>query len=181
MLRVILGPQDDRFTPEGIRTFLTEAYRLKPEMDRMGVRLEGRPIAHLAGADIISDSIPWGAVQVPADGQPIVLLADRQTTGGYAKIAVILREDAYRLAQATPGQRVRFRRISLADARDAWKAHEAQFGALGRAWEHSRERRQYGLALGGRSYRVAVEEWKGGYRVSLGEWAQRESDNEEER
>ncbi len=168
-LRVILGPQDDHFTAEGIRTFLTGTYRLTPEMDRMGVRMQGPPIAHRSGADIISDSTPLGAVQVPADGQPIILLADRQTTGGYTKIAVVLREDTYRLAQATPGQAVHFRHISLAEARAARRIYEGRVLALRRAWQRREDRRSYTLALGGRSYNVGVEEGKGTYLVSLEE------------
>jgi antagonist of KipI len=168
-LRVILGPQEDRFTPEGIETFLTGTYRLAPEMDRMGVRLQGPPIAHRSGADIISDSIPWGAIQVPADGQPIVLLADRQTTGGYTKIGVILREDTYRLAQATPGQIVRFCRASVQEAHAAWRAYEAKCQALLQSWQRWGDRRSYALRLGGRSYRVGVQEGKGMYRVAIEE------------
>ncbi|MGH7429921.1 MAG: biotin-dependent carboxyltransferase family protein, partial [Candidatus Methylomirabilaceae bacterium] len=126
-LRVVLGPQNDLFTSEGVGTFLNGAYRLMPEMDRMGARLQGPAIAHRASADIISDSIPLGAVQIPADGQPIILLADRQTTGGYAKIAVVVSEDVFRLAQATPGQVIRFREISLAEAYAGVRAYEARF------------------------------------------------------
>ncbi len=170
-LQVILGPQDDRFTAEGIQTFLTGEYRLKPEMDRMGARLQGPPIAHRFGADIISDSIPLGAVQVPADGQPIILLADRQTTGGYTKIAVVLSEDVSRLAQATTGQVVRFRRVSVAEAHAGLRAYEARFQALQQAWRRRGERRIYALQGGGRSYQVGVEEGIGTYYVTLEEQA----------
>ncbi len=168
-LRVILGPQDDQFTGEGIRALLTGTYRVMPEMDRMGVRLQGPPIAHRAGADIISDSTPLGAVQVPADGQPIILLADRQTTGGYTKIAVVIREDTYRLAQATPGQAIRFRRISMPEARVALRIYEGKFQALRRAWQRWGDRQSFILTLGSRTYRIGVEERKGRYRVSLEE------------
>ena len=107
-LRVILGPQDDYFTEQGIHTFLHSGYTVSIEADRVGYRLQGAPIEHRAGADIISDGIPLGAVQVPRDGLPIVLLADRQTTGGYTKIAVVITVDIARMAQAKPGDRVRF-------------------------------------------------------------------------
>jgi allophanate hydrolase subunit 2 len=166
-LRVILGPQDDRFTPEGIQTFLTGEYRLMPEMDRMGARLQGLPIAHRLGADIVSDSIPLGAVQVPADGQPIILLADRQTTGGYAKIAVVGGEDVSRLAQATPGQVVRFRQISVAEAHASLRAYEAKFQTLQQAWQSRGEQRSYALRVGGGSYQVSVEDGSGMYTVRL--------------
>jgi len=166
--RVILGPQDDRFTPEGIRTFLTAEYRLSPEMDRMGARLRGPSIGHRSGADIVSDSIPLGAVQVPADGQPIILMADRQTTGGYTKIAVVLREDTYRLAQAGPGTSVHFRQVSVKEAQASLRSYEATFQALVQGWERGREQRNYTLQCGGRTYRVGVEGGEGAYRVSLG-------------
>lgn len=172
-LRVVLGPQDDQFTADGIRTFLGAEYRLTPEMDRMGVRLQGPPIAHRSGADIISDSIPLGAVQVPADGQPIVLLADRQTTGGYTKIAVVIREDTYRLAQATPGQVVRFRQISMAEAHACLTAYEKRFQALRQAWQSRTARHYYTLRLGGRSFRVSLEADGGTYRVNLEEQTKR--------
>ncbi len=178
-LRVILGPQEDRFTPDGMHTFLTGTYRLTPEMDRMGVRLQGPPIAHRSGADIISESIPLGAVQVPADGQPIILLADRQTTGGYTKIAVVLREDAYRLGQAGPGQVIRFCQISVHEAHAAWRAYESKFQALRRAWQIWGDRRSYTLGLAGRAYHVAVEEGEGTYRVSLEEQVEGKSEEGE--
>lgn len=179
-VRVILGPQEDWFTPEGIRTFLSEPYRLTPQMDRMGARLQGPPITHRSGADIISDSTPLGAVQVPPDGQPMILLADRQTTGGYTKIAVVVQEDIFRLGQATPGQVVRFSQISVLEACAALRAYEGRFDALRRAWQSlPGERGSYRLSLGARSYRVGVEGGKRTYRVSL-EGAERKSEDAEE-
>jgi len=111
-LRVILGPQDDYFTERGIQTFLHSEYRISVQADRMGYRLEGPPIEHKAEADIVSDGVPPGAVQVPGDGLPIILLADRQTTGGYVKIATVSTIDLTKLAQAKPGDRVRFLRVT---------------------------------------------------------------------
>lgn len=179
-VRVVLGPQEDRFIPEGIRTFLSGSYRLTPQMDRMGVRLQGPPIAHRSGADIISDSTPLGAVQVPSDGQPMILLADRQTTGGYTKIAVIVQEDIFRLGQATSGQVVRFRQISAFEACAALRAYEGRFDTLRRAWQSRLgEQGSYGLSLGARSYRVNVKGGRGTYRVSLEE-AERKSEDAEE-
>ncbi len=166
-LRVVLGPQDDLFTCEGVETFLNGTYRVTPEMDRMGARLQGPAIAHRSSADIISDSIPLGAVQVPADRQPIILLADRQTTGGYAKIAVVVSEDVSRLAQATAGQAIRFRQISLRDAHAGMRAYEARFPALTRGWQSRGATKSYALRLAGKAFHVAVEERGGGYRVSL--------------
>jgi len=118
-LRVILGPQDDCFTGEGIHTFLRSEYTISVLADRMGYRLEGPQIQHSAKADIISDGIPLGAVQVPGDGLPIILLVDRQTTGGYTKIATVVSTEIPKLAQAKPGDKVRFRRVSEEQAQIA--------------------------------------------------------------
>lgn len=123
-LRVILGPQDDYFTEEGIHTFLHSEYTISIKADRMGYRLEGPRIEHKAGADIISDGIPLGAVQVPGDRLPIVLLADRQTTGGYTKIATVITVDVLKLAQAKPGDKVRFLQITEEEAHRSLKEYE---------------------------------------------------------
>ena len=115
-LRVVLGPQHDRFTDDGIAALLGSAYEMLPQSDRMGARLRGPRIAHARGHDIISDGIPLGGIQVPGDGQPIVLLVDRQSTGGYTKAATVCSIDIARLGQVKPGQRVRFRAIDVAEA-----------------------------------------------------------------
>ena len=129
-LRVIIGPQEDRFTAEGLRTFLHSTYTVSSQADRMGYRLEGTRIEHLGGADIISDGIPLGAVQVPGDGLPIILLADRQTTGGYAKIATVISIDIPKIAQCLPGDRVTFREISLMEAHNLLKEQEQLFNRV---------------------------------------------------
>ncbi len=115
-IRVVLGPQADRFTDDGIAAFLGGEYEMLPQSDRMGARLKGPRIAHARGHDIISDGIALGSIQVPGDGQPIALLVDRQSTGGYTKIATIGSFDIGRLGQVKPGQRLRFRAIDLAEA-----------------------------------------------------------------
>ncbi len=124
-LRVVLGPQDAAFTEEGVRVFLESTYRVTPRADRMGCRLDGPPIAHRGSADIISDWVPMGGVQVPGDGKPIVLLADRQTTGGYPKIATVIGPDIRVMAQRRPGEAVCFRAISAPDAQQAAREEEA--------------------------------------------------------
>jgi len=123
-LRVILGPQDDCFTEDGIHTFLQSDYTVSIQADRMGYRLEGPRIPHRGKADIISDGLPLGAVQVPGDGRPIVLLADRQTTGGYTKIATVISADIPDLAQTKPGDGVRFRQVSEDEAITALREYE---------------------------------------------------------
>ena len=115
-IRVVLGPQNDYFTRHGIDTFLTSEYIITPQADRMGYRLKGLPIEHKRGADILTDATPPGSIQVPGDGMPIILLADGQTTGGYSKIAVVTSTDQDLLAQARPGDRVRFQRVTITEA-----------------------------------------------------------------
>jgi antagonist of KipI len=124
-LRVVLGPQDDRFTDAGIHTFLSSSYTVTAQSDRMGCRLAGPVIEHSAGPDIVSDGTPLGAVQVAGDGVPIILLADRGTAGGYTKIATVIGPDLPRLAQAAPGDTVRFAAVSLADAYEAARQQDA--------------------------------------------------------
>jgi biotin-dependent carboxylase-like uncharacterized protein len=127
-IREVLGPQQDRFTAEGIAALLGGAYDMLPQSDRMGARLSGPRIAHARGHDIISDGIALGSVQVPGDGQPIVLLVDRQSTGGYTKIATVVSFDIGRIGQVKPGQRVRFHAIDVAEAhrlRRDWRASMA--------------------------------------------------------
>ena len=115
-LRVVLGPQAERFTTDGIAALLGSAYEMLPQSDRMGARLRGGRIAHVRGHDIISDGIPYGGIQVPGDGQPIVLLVDRQSTGGYTKVATVCSVDLARLGQVKPGHRVAFRAVDVAEA-----------------------------------------------------------------
>jgi biotin-dependent carboxylase-like uncharacterized protein len=129
-LRVVMGPQDDAFTAEGRRTFLESTYRVSPNADRMGYRLDGPSIAHQGSADIISDWVPLGGVQVPGDGKPIILLADRQTTGGYPKIATLIKPDLSLVAQSRPGDTLGFRAVSVAEAQAIARKVEADLRAL---------------------------------------------------
>jgi biotin-dependent carboxylase-like uncharacterized protein len=124
--RVVLGPQADRFTAHGIRTFLEESYEMLPQSDRMGARLRGPAIGHARGHDIISDGVPLGGVQVVGDGQPIVLLVDRQSTGGYTKIATVCSFDIGRIGQVRPGERVRFAEVRVAEAHELLRAERAR-------------------------------------------------------
>ena len=119
VLRVVMGPQDDRFTRQGVEAFLGCEYTVTGESDRMGCRLEGPEITPKETSDILSDGIAFGAVQVSSAGKPIVLLADRQTTGGYAKIATVISADLPRLVQKRMDQKVRFRAVTVQEAREA--------------------------------------------------------------
>ena len=130
-LRVVLGPQDDMFTEHGIETFLSESYVVTPEFDRMGCRLDGEIIEHKGeSGDIISDGIAFGAIQVPTAGKPIIMLSDRQTTGGYTKIANVISADFRILAQLKAGDRVRFAQVSIAAAQDALLTQRAALKTL---------------------------------------------------
>ena len=115
-MRVILGPQDEEFEPESVEQLLSEPYRILPQSDRMGCRLEGRPLVHLRGHNIVSDGVLPGSIQVPGNGQPLVLFRDCPTTGGYPKIANVISADLDRLAQTLPGTSVRFSKVSLEEA-----------------------------------------------------------------
>lgn len=129
-IRVILGPQRERFTDAAVETFLSQPYTVSPRSDRMGTRLSGPVLAHSAGYNIVSDGIVTGHVQVPGDGQPIVLMRDRQTTGGYPKIAGIVSADLPRFAQLRPGSTVRFRAVEREEAIEALRAQREALEAL---------------------------------------------------
>jgi biotin-dependent carboxylase-like uncharacterized protein len=115
-VRVTKGPQFDAFDKKERAIFLREAYTVSPQSDRMGMRLEGLALRSKSGTDIISDGIPPGAVQIPESGKPIILLADRQTVGGYTKPWVVITADLPKLAQARPGTKLRFSFVSPARA-----------------------------------------------------------------
>ena len=121
VLRVIRGPQDDCFSEEEIRRFFWYGFKVTNEFDRMGCRLErSEPVKHLQDGNIISDGIACGSIQVPTNGQPIIMLADRQTVGGYTKIGTVISVDLSELAQAKPGMDVRFVEVSLELAQDLY-------------------------------------------------------------
>lgn len=112
-IRVVLGPQEDMFREEGIRTFFQEAYTVSTESDRMGIRLLGEAVLAKAKTDIISDGIVFGSIQITSAGLPIIMMADHQTTGGYAKIATVIKEDLPVLAQARPGDLIQFEKVEI--------------------------------------------------------------------
>lgn len=126
--RVVLGPQDDKFTSVQVRTLLENTYRVSRDADRWGLRLDGPLLAH--SISIISDAIAPGSIQVPAGGQPLILLADRATTGGYPKIATVISADLPALGRLTPGAPVAFAAVSVGQAGAARRTLEAQVVAL---------------------------------------------------
>ncbi|MFD1705136.1 biotin-dependent carboxyltransferase family protein [Siminovitchia sediminis] len=129
-IRVILGPQDQHFTKSGMETFLSSTYTVTKEVDRMGCRLEGPPIEHVEGADIISEGIFYGAIQVPKNGQPIIFLVGRQSVGGYTKIGGVIAVDLSKLGQVKPGDTVTFSEIPIEEAQEELKKQERLFRIL---------------------------------------------------
>ncbi len=129
-IRVVLGPQDDYFSASEIAAFLGADWRIASASDRMGYRLTGPKLGAARGNNIVSDGIANGQIQIPGDGQPLVLLADRGTTGGYPKIAGIITADLGRFAQIPAGQPFRFAKIDIAAAQDATRRWRAEIDAL---------------------------------------------------
>lgn len=125
-IRVVLGPQDDHFTQAALADFLGQTWKVSPTSDRMGYRLEGPKLAHKDSANIVSDGTVKGHIQVPGNGQPLVLMADRGTTGGYPKIATIITADLDRFAQMPGGSTFTFAAVDVAEAsalaRKYWRA-----------------------------------------------------------
>ena len=117
-IRIVLGPQADHFGEEAVAAFLSSAYTVSAEADRMGYRLSGSPIQHLRGFNIVSDGLVAGSIQVPGSGVPIVMMADHQTTGGYPKIAAVISPDLRLLAQRRPGASVAFQAVSVEEAHE---------------------------------------------------------------
>ena len=126
MLRTVAGPQDDHFD-EGRATLFQSEFMVTPKADRMGYRLQGKPIKHREKVprSIISEPTMPGGIQVPADGQPIILLVE-QTVGGYSKIATVISTDLPNIAQAVPGDFVQFEDVTLGKAHRIFKDHEKQ-------------------------------------------------------
>lgn len=163
-IRVILGPQDDYFMDESLETFFKSTYTITNEADRMGYRLDGEKIIHKKGADIISDGIVFGSIQVPGHGMPIIMMADRATTGGYTKIATVITPDLSKLAQMGPGSKIYFREVSLAQASTIYKDYEDTFLKIKEHISSEKfnisEIRSLSLNIDGKKYSIDVNELK---------------------
>lgn len=129
-IRVVLGPQQKYFRKEAVATLLDAEFRISKDTDRMGMRLDGPPLRHRRGWDIVSDAIATGSIQVPGSGQPIVLLADHQTTGGYPKIATVISADLPRLGRCRPGDPLRFVSVEVEAAEEICREAEHEFAKL---------------------------------------------------
>jgi biotin-dependent carboxylase-like uncharacterized protein len=128
IVRVVLGPQDDYFTADQIAAFRDGPWSVSPKADRMAFYIDGPRLTPARGFNIVSDGIAMGAIQVPGNGRPIVLMADRQSTGGYPKIATVIGPDLGRLAQARAGTQFRFEVVSVEDAVAARREEAAKVG-----------------------------------------------------
>ncbi|NJJ41944.1 biotin-dependent carboxyltransferase family protein [Paenibacillus apii] len=129
-IRFIPGPQADAFTQESFEWFTSRPYDVTNESDRMGYRLQGQQLEHVNGADIISDFITVGSIQVPAIGQPIILMADCQTTGGYTKIGVVISVDLPYVAQKKPRDQIRFEAVDVTYAQELYAKREKMISGL---------------------------------------------------
>ncbi len=125
-IRVVLGPQDDAFSPSTLETFQTVPYTVGRESDRMGLRLDGPELPHVGAYEIPSDGIAPGSIQVPGTRRPIVLLAERGTVGGYTKIATVASADLPRLGRLKPGDTLHFTAVSQSKAERLRREQEAQ-------------------------------------------------------
>ena len=129
-IRVVLGPQQEYFTEEAVAAFLVAEFRISQSADRMGMRLDGPFLQHRRGWDIVSDATTTGAIQVPGSGQPILLLADHQTTGGYPKIATVISADLPVVGRRRPGDRLRFAAVTVEVAEELCRAAECHLAEL---------------------------------------------------
>ena len=182
-LRVIMGPQEDRFTQQGIHTFLNSEYTVGQDFDRQGYRLEGEKIEHKTDSNIISDGVVTGSIQIPGTGLPIVMTAERATVGGYTKIATVITVDLPLIGQCKAGDRIRFQEVSVETAQELLRQEADRLEALRRqvedpahlppadtplpqeaaapAVEHEYEYiRDVTISINGKSYEVTIQKWK---------------------
>jgi len=131
-IRVTRGAQSEWFSTGEFARFLESSYCVREQSDRAGLRLQGEPIGPTEARQLLTDGIPMGAIQVPPDGQPIILFVDQQTTGGYPKIANVIAADLHRVGQLRPHDEVRFTEVSMTDAVDALRLQEKW---LNRIWQ----------------------------------------------
>ena len=125
IIRVVLGPQNTNFTSAAVNTFFDSRYIVSNNCDRAGYRLNGPTLQHETSADIISDGTQIGSIQVPADGNPIILMSDRGPTGGYAKIGTVISTDLGLIAQSRPEDNLVFRQVSVKEAEAAFFEQES--------------------------------------------------------
>ncbi len=161
-IRTVPGPQEEAFTNEGIEQFYQSVYKVSNDSDRMGYRLEGPIVEHRDKPEIISDGIAMGALQIPGHGRPIVMMADRQTAGGYPKIGNVITADLPKIAQAKPGDQIRFQKVTMKEAQKAYRAMQTELEEMQRTLikpieEPQRDQQKFIVRVNGREYTVVVE------------------------
>ena len=139
-LRVVPSAHRERFTDDAWGLLVRARFIVTPQSNRMGYRLDGPSLTHVAGADILSEAMPVGAIQVPSNGQPIILLAERATTGGYATIANVITADLPIAGQLAPGEWISFDEVSHAEALEAYRAREVDLTGVRPGSERGRSR-----------------------------------------
>ncbi|MDL2280629.1 biotin-dependent carboxyltransferase family protein [Selenomonadales bacterium OttesenSCG-928-I06] len=159
-LRVLLGPQDDYFSKEGKEIFFSSEYTIGDDISRMSSNLEGKLVKHSAKPDIVSDASCMGAIQIPGSGEPIIMMADRQTTGGYAKIGAVITADLWKLAQAKPGDPVLFKMCTEELAEEELRTLYASYAEVEEFAAASRQAlyRKYSIKVGGQQYNLDLME-----------------------
>lgn len=160
VLRVIMGPQENEFTEQGIDTFLKSTYQVGNDSNRMGYRLNGPVIQHSGDGNIISDGITTGSVQVPAAGLPIIMLAERQTVGGYPKIATVISADLPKIGQCRPGDSVQFQAVSIDEAQRLYSSCLEELDEMERQFKEKSSNsciHHYKVSLNGTIYQVSIE------------------------
>jgi len=157
-IQVIMGPQDKEFTDSGINTFLNSTYTVGNDSNRMGYRLEGPVIEHKGDGNIISDGIVTGSVQVPTAGLPIIMLAERQTVGGYTKIATVISADLPKIGQCRPGDTIRFQAVSIDEAQRLYQDMQDNLKQKEIALSSGNRSRTYKIEVNGKPYLFTVEE-----------------------
>lgn len=159
-VKVILGPQDDYFSQADIEKFLNSEYKFSNRSDRMGCMLEGPTLKHKKSPDIISDGIAMGAIQVPGHGKPIIMLSDRQTTGGYAKIANVTTTDLMKVAQAKPGDVISFKAVSVKEAQKDLRKQAKELKQIKEFIQEERKlkRKFLKVKVNDKTYQVEIEE-----------------------
>ena len=168
-VRVMIGPQEFLFEPDALPTMCAGEYKVTNEADRMGYRLEGPQLKHMGKADIVSDALCRGAVQVPGNGQPIIMMADCGTTGGYTKIATVIGPDFWRIAQAKPDDTIKFRLCDDTEAVTALREETRRYEDLARLVDNplsamgavpvaASSVRSMNLLVNGQTYKVEIME-----------------------
>ncbi|SHJ20487.1 biotin-dependent carboxylase uncharacterized domain-containing protein [Dethiosulfatibacter aminovorans DSM 17477] len=161
-VRFVYGNEKDRFTEKGVGTFLNSQYTIQNDSDRMGYRMKGDVVEHVTNGDIISGGINFGSIQIPGNGQPIVMMADRQTTGGYTKIGQVIQSDLPYLSQKKPQDIVEFQSVTVDEAIELWRELNMKI----RAWKESldygyyrvNELRRFTLSFNNKTYNVKAVE-----------------------